>query len=298
MFLDYVTTVLATLREGSDSGSWSRSTVQVSCKTRSSGIGQESNYFQLDDRDSRPTSSPQFPGSACGPQVPVDCRRSRTRNFPPMHVDYNQQWDQCPWSGARQLVHNYVLTSCQLRETEDQGLQLVQKSILTTCQLLAQGFDPPRWPALLSPWRQVEIIWKYLKLPPSSPLGKASDLANHINLGSHSALSPIWTPPINESAELTRWPSCYYSEAVRRRSRDSSWSRCVNVDYTCQLWDQCPGPAADVDYTCQLWDQCPGPAAAPGPPAEISACLPAPSEALCCPYSFKIPKILHNQKIR
>ncbi len=82
------------------------------------------------------------------------------------------------------------------------------------------GCRPPS-PFPLSPWRQVEIIWAS-KLPPSSPLGYASDghWPKLINLGSSSSdLAPIcWTnsggPLVNSLLWDWNWP---ISETARSR---------------------------------------------------------------------------------
>ncbi len=51
--------------------------------------------------------------------------------------------------------------------------------------------------------RQVEIIWTR-KLSPSSPSEQRAIQPNNIKIRTRKALAPMWTPPINESAKLTR----------------------------------------------------------------------------------------------
>ncbi len=77
--------------------------------------------------------------------------------------------------------------------------------------------------------RQVEISWTR-KLPPSSLL------PNHIKFRTCSALAPMWTPPINESAELVQGvlnliqysEPCTHSEALHGTAASAHPNKFLN----------------------------------------------------------------------
>ncbi len=131
-----------------------------------------------------------------------------------------------PWSKPFARSVRYLLPGCGIILTWLDGERITDRSLLNTMEqairqvsscYLCAGSAWIRWflgiqvsitecrptpPLPLREGRQVEINWAR-KLPLSSPLGRRAILPNHIKFRTYSALAPMWTPPINESAELT-----------------------------------------------------------------------------------------------
>jgi hypothetical protein len=78
---------------------------------------------------------------------------------------------------------------------------------------------------------------------------------NHIKFRTSSALAPMWTSPINESAELTRGPCSYFCTVLCDRMRSPAWVS--GVSRRRRLPKSCWTGEARLRLTSSLRRMCP-----------------------------------------